>query len=98
VDECEGGSKHLLAAAVAPWFVRWLLLRDSHHYFGPPGEDEEFLIHVICPRAGCGADDWVPNYEPSVDMCNKHRPRISLELCPKCARKHGYHRPREGSQ
>jgi len=94
VNERRGGSGWVLAAAMAPWLMRWMLLRDAHHRVGPPGEDELHLVHVVCPEGGCNNESWVTLYEVgTVTRCSRHRPRIAMVRCRKCARTPGYHRP-----
>ena len=101
MSEREGGSGRVLVAAATPWLIRWLLLRDGHHRFGPPGKDTQVLIHVICPVDNCHVDDWVTKYEPrTVAKCSQHRPqlpRLPLKPCPDCHRSPGYHQPPRGS-
>lgn len=81
-------SRHgrVAVATMAPWLVRWLLLQDSHHKFGPPGVGPTEWIHVVCPDPACTTQDWVTMYEPeTVDECGQHDgPRKPMIPCVGC--------------
>jgi hypothetical protein len=98
VNERRGGSGRI-AAAGAPWLIRWVLLRDSHQRMRPPGEDEKKWIHVVCPEH-CGNESWVTKYEPgTVKQCGQHDgPRKLMVPCGVCERKPGFHPRPSGMQ
>jgi hypothetical protein len=94
VNYRHGRSTRIVGAAVTPWLIRWVLLRDAHHYGQAPGDDEVTWIHVVCPVRSCHNDGWVTFYEETtVKQCGQHDgPRIPMEPCRSCRRKPGYHR------
>lgn len=91
-----GRSARFIGAALTPWLIHWVLLRDTHHYGELPGDDEISWIHVVCPKRRCHNDGWVMFYE-DIKQCGQHDgPRIQMELCRQCRRKPGHHRKKEG--
>lgn len=76
---------HVVAAAVAPWLIRWVLLRDFYQKIPPPGTEKRKWIHVVCPEDGCTSSDWVRKVEPgTVSQCGQHGPRILMVRCNMC--------------
>jgi hypothetical protein len=100
LNEHQGAPARIVAAAMTPWLIRWVLLSDWHHYDQAPGEDEMIWIHVVCPERDCKNDAWVTAYEPgTVKQCGQHDgPRIPMEPCLLCQRRPGSHLKPEGGQ